>query len=605
MLYDNTLPRVTDYGNSFDAAKYASDVRRFNKHKNTVNAARPWWQAALQFIPFGLGNVISPAIEAGISKGTTTYQGRLDRMAGIADDPSFDYGFDSYGKFFSRNRVVPTIDNPGARDAAIWAGVGGGVKTASGAFAESMGRDVLPQEGVAPFFQNQGVSEESMWANPAPANSGQPSGAPSMYDNYPALNTPQVVANPSAGNMDWTSQWNNPTSSYKHGGVLVTGGDQGEDDIALVDADSGQDTGKRVSSGEMIVFSEKTLAELSKALKDKDKDSVFSLVQDQIKKKPNRKGGMINGAAINITPSAGNMDWGWPADTTQPYEEAPNPEYFDVQGNRVVPAPVVADAPKNTLGENLAYWIPSGAGNAMDSFRFAYGMAGADTPIPQWSKPNNWRSYVNELKMGAMAGFTPAERAAFQTQQDRQYLTDIANINNASNSSSAIALGNYGRANTQQYLSNLNFAAADAAQRRANVQMYGSALANDVNLDRLIFGDKYQEAKQKEAAGAKLANDAFMNIKDRAVVDQFYNPQSLHGKTQSMELASKEETLNAQKAFMKFLRENPELFKTAVGSSAGAMDADAGKTKGAGTLYDEYVAGGGTKTFEDFKKTIK
>ncbi len=262
----------------------------------------------------------------------------------------------------------------------------------------------------------------------------------------------------------------------------MTGGKDGEDDIALVNARTGKDTGKRVSSGEKIVFSEETLKSLSKALKQEDKSAVFDLVKDQVTKKPKK-----NAAGGGYFPPDRQKAMGYwqpeeEVDLSEVYDSTGgimNADIYNLSGNPAEMPFIPAFAPKakpvdrtthtgvsvaepianTTAKDNLAYWIPSAAGNAMDSFRFALGMSGADTDIPKWNKPGNWNSYINELMVGSRAGYSPAERSAFQTQQDRQYLADISNINNASGGSNAIALGNYGRANTQQYLANQNFAA--------------------------------------------------------------------------------------------------------------------------------------------------
>ena len=269
----------------------------------------------------------------------------------------------------------------------------------------------------------------------------------------------------------------------------------------------------------------------------------------------------------------------------------------------VVPSEEVGD---HKVGDNLAYWGPSAAGTAFDLFRMYQGLKGARTPIPQWHRPAEWVRYMDDMRNASTMGLSAAEMSDLQNETDRGYMYDVANIYNASGGNAGTVLGNLGRANTQRNQNQMRIAAMNRAARLENLNRYGSVLGQDVNLDRLIFGDRYSEAKQKEAAGAKLANDAIMNMKERGVVDQFYNPQSLHGKVKAKEIKNKEQTEADQKAFMKFIRENPDVWtKFGVGASAGALDVqkpEDAKTK-AGEMYDEYRAGGGKLSYADFIKT--
>jgi hypothetical protein len=116
-------------------------------------------------------------------------------------------------------------------------------------------------------------------AQPTPFQTNEfinPFSQPQMMETiYPTNYQPLVLA---------------PTNSlgFKEGGVMVTGG-EGDDDIALVEAKTGKDTGKRVSKGEMIVVSKDNVSKIKKAVKAKDKEATFKVVEAQLKQKPVKK----------------------------------------------------------------------------------------------------------------------------------------------------------------------------------------------------------------------------------------------------------------------------------------------------------------------------
>jgi len=114
---------------------------------------------------------------------------------------------------------------------------------------------------------------------------------PSIYPEYaPNLDFNMLASSPQPAIYPAPNP-NNPfsmTSGFNEGGVMVVGG-EGKDDIALIEAVTGNDTGKRVSKGEMIVVSKENVGAIKKAIKAKDKDTVFKVVEAQLKAKPIKK----------------------------------------------------------------------------------------------------------------------------------------------------------------------------------------------------------------------------------------------------------------------------------------------------------------------------
>lgn len=548
MLFDTETPDSNGYGNMFTYPKFnkaASDLSKFDKAaEGGYKYGKPIGDAAINVLagflgPFG--GLVKLAYGGGSMGVDALVRGRRKQLAKrvgdiseMANDPGFDYGFDENGQFFQRAVKAPAVDLS----------------------EPSYIREPNPSSLVSSFSFGSNMPN---FGKPATSDTNEGALAVDENANFQMDNMAGLGENGSdelamGGGEEWGNPGDSFVAGYKHGGVMVTGGQHGKDDIALVNVNTGEDTGKRVTSGEMVVFSKETLHELKEAMGEKDKGTVFRLVKNQIEKTPNEEGGMADGGMTN------------------------------------------------TKSQNAAFWTSSALGDVYDYFRLAQGLQGANEKIPTWQKPLDWQEYMNKMKFRSDEGFTAAERALYQTNMDRQYQANVDNILNLSQGNNGIALANLGRENMNQYMANLNLAAADASKERENLAAYGSVLGNDVNLDRLIFSDKYNEAKQVEAAGAKTANDAIQNIKERSIDNRFYNPSSAHGRLMEAETQQAETTAAEQEAFLKFLRENPDaLLKFSVGSSAGALDAPA--TPNLGTLYDDYVKAGGKLPYSDFIKT--
>lgn len=800
-LFDYVAPRSNSYSNAFDPVELNRRQQWFDSQKKKQDIAHPFWNAALQFVPFGLGNVIDAGIMAGIGAGRKKYQSDyIDKYKEKMDGPGFDYGVDDQGKFFQNNKAeLPKWDagmNAGENFAL---GLGSAVQGFSTWY--NSGSQDMPsqmQKDINSFNSKQGGAGDRALDASLGGNddnwyytdqNGQGAGA---FDTR-GISGVDTTNNAST---DWANGGGFASSQfdyYKKGGrmyfseggfdeppVLVHGGSVGTDKIALVNTETGQDTGKRVNEGEMLVVSKETLDALNVALSKKDKKAVFDLMLDQVKQKPTVKNGvegMVRGGPtkldgvtltakgkpivfeedfvrpknavglldrmeylkdllgegvfdiedIDITTSKGyapnkeqmdnlksearkklqdeyqrlkpiatkayrekgidaflpqkgssenNFDIGTGLDgkdyfgknfqyksdkinngeilkgsvvLSNNYSNAPGTDvlpmdavfvdgqwYHQKDGKsqmkideklqseltaeynkqasglkyssqfpdvvikppkKITPTPPVVDevvvdntfpavddgkiekkavvntpAVVNTVvapqvqptitqgGDALQFGADSGGvngyGNAngwqtklsdglgygMDAYRMIQGARGAATDIPEWGRTPEWNDIMGRMKLASYRGFSPEENANYQLQQDRQYASDIRNINSMSGGSNAIALGNYGRANTQQMLANLQHATANAQMQRQNLGQYGGYVTQDMAYDRMLFGDKYSEAKQKEAAGAKLFNDAYRNSQERFDFNNAYGTDSLYGQLQAEQLKGLRET---------------------------------------------------------------
>lgn len=613
-------------------AKYQKKADNYYKYGQPTLAAASGVASA-----FGpIGGIISAGIGlasigagAGIQAHIKSANKALDKAGRYHDQLGFTYGYDDVGQFSQArkplNALLEGVDTHPAENAigsAVGSGIGGALKGLFGNQTTSS----------APTLGNYIAPSPSQFAPPTtntfdnPTMAGQPANTPIDTSVYNPSDNPYG----DSGYIPEQGFKKGGKLNYMTGGMMVEGGN-GDDDIALVDTTTGQDTGKRVAGGELIV-SEQNLAALKKALAKKDTGKVFSLMSKQLKEKPQvtedgmigrKKGGYpVNPALkeINIEETPSQFDYGAVDFTSGISGDKVNNGLSDLnfQEDSFLANKEVLDADQKAKRKaDLAYWLPSAAGNAFDIYRFGAGMKGADTPIPEFHKSGNWMELLGRLKTQSMSGFSPEEKALAISGADRQYGADVQNIYNVAGGNAGAVLGNLGRANMNRYNANLQMAAADRSAQERNLATYGSAVAQDQNLDRLIFGDKYGEAKQTEAAGAKLANDAMMNMQQRAVVDQFYNPDSLHGQLVSGQIKSTRDTNASMKALAERMRSDPTFFKTVVGSSAGSLDATAAKkaleqltgktdsTKTVAQRYKEFLADDGQMTYEEFKKANK
>lgn len=135
------------------------------------------------------------------------------------------------------------------------------------------------------------------WANPLGSGGylyPAPAAPTSIYPNFQvsdmgtAVRPPQMMETIYPANYQPLVVPTNTTQGFNEGGVMVVGG-EGNDDIALVEAKTGKDTGKRVSKGEMIVVSKDNVSKIKKAVKSKDKEKTFKVVEAQLKQKPVKK----------------------------------------------------------------------------------------------------------------------------------------------------------------------------------------------------------------------------------------------------------------------------------------------------------------------------
>ena len=195
-----------------------------------------------------------------------------------------------------------------------------------------------------------------------------------------------------------------------------------------------------------------------------------------------------------------------------------------------------------SAGDYAKFYAPQALGTGFDIARGVMGFNAANKPLPTFTKPQAWNDYVNRLHGLSETGLTGNEMTAAQRGIDQTYAYDVDNIRNLSGGNAGMALGNLGRAASQHYGAQANLAALNDEARASNLSQYGGALSEDVNLNRMIFGDKYNEAMYTKQAGGQLAHDAISNIKERGNYMQEYAPGTTYDQINQLNLQSAKDT---------------------------------------------------------------
>ena len=231
-----------------------------------------------------------------------------------------------------------------------------------------------------------------------------------------------------------------------------------------------------------------------------------------------------------------------------------------------------------TAGDYAKYYAPEALGTGFDIARGVLGFNAANKPLPTFTKPEAWNQYVNRLHGLSETGLTGNEMTAAQRGIDQTYAYDVDNIRNLSGGNSGQALGNLGRAASSHYGALTNLAALNDEARARNLGQYGQALGEDVNLNRMIFGDKYNETMQTKMAGAGLTRDAISNIQQRGITDRFYGPGSYSSQIDQLNLQGAKDTNANTAAMQKYYAQH------------GFTSPQVGSSEGSAPSYTDYMA---------------
>lgn len=223
---------------------------------------------------------------------------------------------------------------------------------------------------------------------------------------------------------------------------------------------------------------------------------------------------------------------------------------------RPVPATQGTYEPEGTPGASATdyakFYAPQALGTGFDIARGVLGFNAANKPLPTFTKPQAWNEYVNRLHGLSETGLTGNEMTAAQRGIDQTYAYDVNNIRDLSGGNSGMALGNLGRAASQHYAAQTNLAALNDEARARNLGQYGQVLSEDVNLNRMIYGDNYNKTLMDKQAGAQLTHDAISNIQQRGQYMQEYAPGTPYDQINQLNLQGAKDTNANTQAMQKY-----------------------------------------------------
>lgn len=181
--------------------------------------------------------------------------------------------------------------------------------------------------------------------------------------------------------------------------------------------------------------------------------------------------------------------------------------------------PVAPGLFNKVAGSEILGYIP-------DVIRGVTGLIGASEKVPEYVVPQEWTDHVQDLKEKSTFGIDDATTGEFNRQLDRTYASDVNSIRNLSGGSAGVALGNLNRASYNRNEGANQFAMADENAKQVSSDKYGNALGVNLDLSRMMFGDKYNLAMMNKTAGAQLAADALSDIGNRATFNETYGKGS-------------------------------------------------------------------------------
>jgi hypothetical protein len=331
----------------------------------------------------------------------------------------------------------------------------------------------------------------------------------------------------------------------KDGGYIPGGSHRSGNDIALVHAKTGQDTGIRVEGSELL-FSKENTEELKEAIKNNDHKKLLKIVKSQLKNgTPKIEHGNMefeegtNWSGIpnvqqDSDPYAFGNFYGRPQG--QPYGVYA-PEQIDYSMAGYMPSDAMLNrnyndttlpiqeginavssstAPTNSMGN---YWnyIPGLA-------QAAIGLSNVNKKIPTIQEPAAYSNYVNRLAQMSNQGYTPEERAYIDRDIKGTYdlgLNKAAMYSGGNSAAVQSTLGELGRGMNE---AKLRARAEEAGLKRQNLLNYGSALGTETqlfNLPNQEWAMKYALMNKEAAAG--LANTGLTNVQGAATYNNLYN----------------------------------------------------------------------------------
>lgn len=393
--------------------------------------------------------------------------------------------------------------------------------------------------GATSLFQQYVGKKDASQGQGTSQGQGQNTFTSMPLDTTQMVYDPQVQITPQGDNMNW----NAGTYGFNNGGVAVVGGN-GNDDIALVDTSSGEDTGVRVEKGEMLVISKENVEAIENALENGDKNSIYDIIRKQFKEEPkemNNEKRLENGGTINVNPTSSNMNWAMNYDipNTNPIDYLYGKEtIIDGEYPLITQSLYESEVPATNNNNKSIYDalkninFSSIAGNAYDGYRYGLGLDNASKELPRWTLPTDYLQYGTKLKSESETGLSPEELSLLNTTANENLRYGMENVYNLAGGNAGLALANINNLGSNRLQDAIKIASLNKSQERDNLATYGNYLKDMNSYDRRLFLDKLSQDESTKSAAAQLTQDAYKNMSNRADYDRTYGQGSVYDQLQ-------------------------------------------------------------------------
>lgn len=365
-----------------------------------------------------------------------------------------------------------------------------------------------------------------------------------------------------------------------NGGMVNGGSHQSGHDLAIVDKNTGGDTGIRVEGGEMVFSKERTNA-LKHAYNQNDYNAVMRIVREQMHNGVNAhklEGGTNE---LNLVPQGSAMNWndGYPQNPSvinqieynTPYStnrmvsdanelnigtpintkiQANSMNWDTGYANKFDPNIELAGMPTkyasqkdygispmqnpemrlqqdyNAIGTGAVTPPSNASGSWMDYIKYAIpaiqtglGAYASQTKLPEFTTPPEFDAMIALHKRQSGEGLSAQENMLLDRAIQDTYTTGLNKIYNNSGGNAGAILGNQNALAGDVLNAKIKQAALNADQRKKNQDTYSEDVAKQLALVQNLYNQRYAQAAGARAAGGNLMGVGLNNAQDMITAD--------------------------------------------------------------------------------------
>jgi len=335
-----------------------------------------------------------------------------------------------------------------------------------------------------------------------------------------------------------------------NGGMVNGGSHQSGHDLAIVDKNTGGDTGIRVEGGEMVFSKERTNA-LRNAYNQKDYNAVMQIVREQMHNGVNAHKLDEGTPEINLTPQGSSMNWNTgnvqspsvlndiqyntPYSTNRMVSDSNElnmgtPINIDPQGSSMNWNTGYTQATNNSIDAlngfkargGIATTNPNPSGKWTDYLKYAIPLVGVGlgayasqkNKLPEFTPPANFNDMMALHKKQMGEGLSAQENMLLDRAIQDTYTTGLNKIYDSSGGNAGAILGNQNALAGDVLNAKIKQAALNADQRKKNQDAYSEDVAKQLSLLQDAYKLKYAQAAGARAAGGNLLGIGLNNAQD-------------------------------------------------------------------------------------------